>query len=149
MGAKGDGSAKFANNDPQMIAFFGTWLRRFFSVDESRLRLKLYLHEGLDLDTANAFWSEVTGIPLSQFGKPYRAVPDAGIRNNKQEYGCPSTSVVNSCSRTHRAVMGLVRALLSSKSLSGVAQQEEHSAVNRGVVGSSPTPGALSFPAGP
>ena len=40
-----------------MIAFFLAWLRRFFEVDESRLRLRLYLHEGLDLDAANAFWS--------------------------------------------------------------------------------------------
>jgi hypothetical protein len=39
-------------------------LRRFFVVDESRLRVHLYLHEGLDLDAANAFWSDVTSIPI-------------------------------------------------------------------------------------
>src|SRR2546423_624921 len=54
-GAKGDGSVRFANSDPRMLVFFCTWLRRFFDVDETRLRLRLYLHEGLDIDAAVAF----------------------------------------------------------------------------------------------
>jgi len=40
-GAKTDGVVKFANSDPRMILFFVTWLRTFFIVDESRLRLPL------------------------------------------------------------------------------------------------------------
>jgi hypothetical protein len=90
------------------------WLRSFFAIDESRLRLKLYLHDGLDLLAANLFWSELTAIPVDQFGAPYRATPDASIRSDKHLLGCPS--VVYSCSRTHRAIMGLVDALLSSPS---------------------------------
>jgi transcriptional regulator with XRE-family HTH domain len=80
-GAKRDGSVRFANSDPRMVAFFCAWLRHFFEIDESRLRIRLYLHEGLDLLTAMAHWSAVTGIPESQFGKPYRAVPDPSIRH--------------------------------------------------------------------
>jgi hypothetical protein len=94
-----------------MVGFFCRWLRTFFDVDESRLRVSVYLHQGLDLDAAHAFWSEVTGVPESQFRKPYRAVADASIRTVKHEYGC--CYVVYSCSRTHRAIMGLVRALLT------------------------------------
>ena len=111
-GAKGDGSVVFANSDVQMVQFFCSWLRHFFVIEETRLRVTLYLHEGLDLDAAERVWSEATGVPRAQFNKPYRAVPDAGIRHNKHEFGC--ASVRYSCSRTHRGVMGLVRALLSS-----------------------------------
>ncbi len=111
-GAKGDGAVKFANSDPRMIVFFLAWLRWFFEVDESRLRLRLYLHDGLDLDAANAFWARLTRIPLDQFGKPYRAVPDPSIRHAKHPMGCPA--VVYGSSATHREVMGLVHALLSS-----------------------------------
>ncbi len=57
-----DGFVGFANTNPQMIRLFCAWLRRFFSVDESRLRVRLYLHQGLDLETAITFWSDVTGI---------------------------------------------------------------------------------------
>ena len=109
-GGKRDGAVKFANTNPDMMRFFCAWLRHFFEVDESRLRVRLYLHQGLDLDAANRFWSEVTQIPVDQFGKPYRAVPDGGIRNTKHVHGC--ATVAYSCSRTHRLVMGLVRGIL-------------------------------------
>lgn len=114
-GSKRDGDVRLANSDPRMVALFCSWLRRFFEVDETRLRVRLYLHAGLDLEAAKAFWVAVTGIPIEQFGKPYRAVPDAGIRNNKHVYGC--ASVTYSCSRTHRRIMGLVHALLDPSSI--------------------------------
>ena len=100
-----------------MIVFFCAWLRRFFEVDESRLRVRLYLHVGLDLATAIAFWSALTGIPPSQFVKPYRAVPDPSIRRAKHVHGCVTVSY--SCSATHRSVMGLVSALLSNGAIPG------------------------------
>jgi len=116
-GAKTEGAVGFSNSDPRMIVFFCTWLRRFFDIDESRLRVRIYLHEGLDDKAAVAYWSVATGVPADQFGKPYRAVPDVGIRHNKHEYGC--ATVKYACSRTHRAIMGLVKALLSSGAIPG------------------------------
>jgi transcriptional regulator with XRE-family HTH domain len=116
-GAKGDGFVMFANSDPAMIRFFCSWFRRFFTVDENRLRVRICLHEGLDLDAAEKHWSEVTGVPRNQFIKPYRAAADGNFRRNKHEFGCAYVSY--SCSRTHRAVMGLVRALLSTDAIPG------------------------------
>lgn len=116
-GAKGDGAVNFANTDPAMMRMFCTWLRWFFDVDESRLRVRVYLHQGLDLEAAEAFWSEVTDIPRTQFRQPHRAVPDATIRHNKHERGC--AYVYYSCAKTHRQIMGLIRALLSSEAIPG------------------------------
>jgi transcriptional regulator with XRE-family HTH domain len=116
-GAKTDGSVKFANTDPAMVRFFCAWLRRFFDIDEARLRVRVYLHQGLDLAGAEAHWSEVTGVPLSQFGKPYRAVADPSIRRTKHEFGCVYVSYT--CATTHRQIMGLMRALLSSNAIPG------------------------------
>jgi hypothetical protein len=116
-GSKTGSEVRFANTDPRMILFFVTWLRAFFEVDESRLRMKLYLHEGLDLDTALAYWSELTGIPIGQFHKPYRAVADPTRRRAKHVMGCPA--VVYCCAHTHRHVMGLAAALLSPDCLPG------------------------------
>jgi hypothetical protein len=110
-GNKTDGDFRFSNTDAALVGFFCRWLREFFDVDEARLRGRIYLHEGLDLDAATAYWSAVTGIPPEQFRKPYRAVADATRRTNRHEYGCVYVSY--GCSRTHRAVMGLVRALVS------------------------------------
>lgn len=116
-GSKREHSVVFANTDPAMIRLHCAWLRHFFDIDEARLRMRIYLHEGLDLDAAEAFWSQLTEIPRAQFRAPYRAVADPSIRRNKHEYGC--AYVVYSCTRTHRRIMGLVRALLSSGAIPG------------------------------
>ena len=49
--------------------------------------------------------------------RPYRAKADPSIRRNKHEHGC--VYVGYCCSRTHREVMGLVRALLTSGAIPG------------------------------
>ena len=116
-GSKRDREVRFVNSDPRMVAFFCSWLRRFFEIDESRLRVRLYLHEGLDLAATTAHWSEVTGIPESQFRKPYRAVADPSIRLTKHVHGC--VSIGYSCSATHRGIMGLVGALLGDAAIPG------------------------------
>lgn len=69
----------------------------------------LYLHAELDLDAAMTHWTWVTGVPRSQFGKPYRAQTDPAVRTTKHEFGC--CTVRYCCARTHRAIMGLIRAL--------------------------------------
>jgi hypothetical protein len=100
-----------------MVAFHCAWLRRFFDIDESRLRVRVYLHEGLDLDAAEAFWSDVTGVPREQFRTPYRAKADPSIRRAKHQNGCV---YVRYCSaRTLREILGLVRALLSLQAIPG------------------------------
>jgi hypothetical protein len=141
-GGKSDGEINFANSDPEMVRYFCVWLRRFFEIDETRLRVRVYLHLGLDLDAVEQFWSEMTQVPRSQFRKAYRAVPDPSIRRNKHEYGC--VYVRYTCTKTHRQIMGLVRALLSSSCYSGVAQSAAQLTVNETVEGSSPSPGAQS-----
>ena len=102
-GAKRDGSVRFANTDPRMVLFFVTWLRRCFTVAEGRLRVRLYLHEGLDLEGAVQYWSELTGIPPSQFIKPYRAVADSSIRSNKHPPGLSRGRSTPAVTRTGRS----------------------------------------------
>jgi len=116
-GSKTSDKLCFVNSDPRMIWTFTTWLRRFFDVDESRLRMRLYLHEGLDLDAAMEFWSDLTDIPRGQFQKPYRAGADPTRRHAKHVMGCPA--VVYADSTKHRRVMGLVSAILSPTAIPG------------------------------
>jgi hypothetical protein len=108
-GSKRDGTVVFANSDPVLMRIFVRWFRTQFDPDESRLRMKLYLHADLDLDVAIDFWSGVTGIPRSQFSKPYRAVVDETMRGNRHIFGC--ASVVYSSSLTHRRVMAMIEAV--------------------------------------
>ena len=91
------------------LKVFVTWLREVFEIDESRLRAALYLHEGLDIEQATAFWSDLLDIPTDQFTKPYRAVPDPSIRSAKHTRGCPS--VRYSSSELLRRVMAMIEAV--------------------------------------
>ena len=139
-GSKRDGCVGFANTDPGMVRLFMTWLRRFFQPEEDRLHARVYLHQGLDLAAAQDHWSLVSGIPLGNFWVAYRATPDATIRSNKHQFGCLYVSYASS--RSHRQVMGLMAALLSSTAHSGVAQSAAQRPVKPTVLGSSPSPGA-------
>ena len=116
-GAKTPGAVSMANTNPMLLRLFVEWLRRNFDVDESRLRARLYLHEGLDLDAATTYWVAATSIPVSQFQRPYRAVADTSRRHAKHERGC--LTVVYHCSSTHRRVMARVAAITSRFDLPG------------------------------
>jgi hypothetical protein len=110
-GFKRDGTVGMANTDPGVLKMFVTWLRRCFAIDDARLRVRLYLHDGLDLQAAERYWSDLLDIPREQFRAPYRAVADDSRRLTKHLFGCPS--VRYSDATLHRRVMGLVRALSS------------------------------------
>ena len=74
-GGKTDGAVSFPNSDPRMIRLFCEWLRHFFEVDETRLRVRLHLHEGLDLAAAVAFWSEVQAFRRPNSESPIGPLP--------------------------------------------------------------------------
>lgn len=116
-GSKTRGTIGFANTNPTYLAITAAWLRRQFQIDESRLRAKVYLHEGLDLAAAESFWSAVLEIPVEQFSKPYRAVADPTRRSSKHANGC--ATLLYSCSLTHRRVMAMIEAVTSSFAIPG------------------------------
>src|SRR3546814_12190734 len=74
-GSKTPGEVRFANSDPRMILFFVEWLRDCMHVTTEQMRLRLYLHDGLDLDAATPFWSQLTGNPHPQSRNPSPAPP--------------------------------------------------------------------------
>jgi transcriptional regulator with XRE-family HTH domain len=116
-GFKRDGSIGLANTDPAVLVLFVNWLRSCFEIDERRLRVRLYLHEDLDLQAAERYWSSLLDIPIEQFQAPYRAAADPTRRTAKHRYGCPAVRYHDS--HLHRRVMGLVRALSSFSVLPG------------------------------
>ena len=86
-GEKSDKRVSMANTNPVYLRVFVTWLREEFVVDEARLRVRLYLHDGLDVDESNEFWSVALAIPVGQFQKPYRAEANETIRGSSHLSG--------------------------------------------------------------
>jgi hypothetical protein len=108
-GAKTQGCVSMANTNPMLLVVFATWLRRSFDIDEARLRVRLYLHDGLDLDAATAYWSALLRVPPEQFQKPYRAAADPSRRTAKHAQGC--ATLVYASSHLHRRVLAMIDAI--------------------------------------
>lgn len=116
-GAKTERSAlRMANTSAIVMRTYMRWLRSFFDIDEERLRARIYLHAGLDIEAATSFWSEQLAIPMEQFQQPYRpaASPGAPI---KHPSGC--VTVIYSSLSIHRRVMALSEAIACALDLPG------------------------------
>jgi len=117
-GFKTDGRGLgMANTSDAVLRFFVWWLRRFFEIDESRLRVRIYLHEGLDLVAATRYWVDALAIPERQFTKPYRAAQRGSFRHAKHVMGCPSVRYADS--HLQRRVMAMIEAISSVADLPG------------------------------
>lgn len=78
---------KFTNSDPTLIKNFLLTLRSGFSLDESKFRVLIHLHEYHNESTQKTFWTNVTKIPLTQFHKSYLK-PHTGKRQHPNYQGC-------------------------------------------------------------
>ena len=116
-GSKTDGGVSMANTNPRFLRALLGWLRGEFGLDESRWRARLYLHEGLDLESAMEHWIRLLIIDADRFHKPYRAVADSSIRSQKHVHGC--ATVTYSDTLLHRRVMARIEAIASRFDLPG------------------------------
>ena len=81
------GTVDFANSDPVMIGIFMHFLRKICGVDEKRIRIYLYCYANQNTNTLLRFWHSVTGIPYSQFTKPYVREDFREDKRGKMKYG--------------------------------------------------------------
>lgn len=80
---------RFTNSDPALIRLFLYAFRSAFSVDESKFRALIHIHEYHFVLKQTLFWSKITGIPLTQFTKAY-IKPHTAIRKRDNYPGCIS-----------------------------------------------------------
>lgn len=57
----------FINSDPGVILTFIAWLRLMEVHD---VTYRLAIHESADVDAATSFWSQLVGVPASEFQRP-------------------------------------------------------------------------------
>jgi hypothetical protein len=83
----GSSFVALTNTDPKVLIYFVNWIRRYFEIEEERLRGRLYIWEDLDEPRAKRYWSKILGIPVSQFTKSYISKSKPKIRKRRHEYG--------------------------------------------------------------
>ena len=62
---------EITNADPEVIKLFLRFLREVCNVEEGALRCRIQLHDESKYQKALHFWSQATGIPISQFMKRF------------------------------------------------------------------------------
>ncbi|TSC87030.1 MAG: Uncharacterized protein G01um10148_135 [Parcubacteria group bacterium Gr01-1014_8] len=76
---------RFANTDPKMIFLYMALLRKCYTIDEKRLRLRIHVHHYHDIEKTKNYWSKLTKIPLSQTGKIW-IKPRSKMRKFRQNF---------------------------------------------------------------
>lgn len=70
-GSKMGGTVAFANTDPRLVLLFITLLRKCYTIDEKKLRVRLHLHYYHRVKKVRKFWSELLEVPEKQFNRIY------------------------------------------------------------------------------
>ncbi len=86
-GAKNLTQFRLINSDPSLIKTFLILFRKAFVIDEEKFRITMQFHEYHDIKAEQTFWSDLSGIPLQQFSKPYMK-PHTGITKKQGYRGC-------------------------------------------------------------
>ncbi|MEV5259935.1 hypothetical protein AB0L02_17995 [Streptomyces anulatus] len=83
-------SLLFINSDPNVIKLYLRWLD-LLGVARERLHVRVSIHETADVAEAESFWSELTGVPHSEFMKATlkKHTPKTNRKNTGEAYrGC-------------------------------------------------------------
>jgi hypothetical protein len=101
-GAKRNNDVTFANSDPALICLFISWAARSFDLGPERFTAKLHLHAGQDDAERKRYWSDITGIPVSEFRKTFIKIEGTGHRKNVLYNGTIQVRITRSTDLLHR-----------------------------------------------
>lgn len=62
---------KFANTDPRLCLLFVTLLRNCYKIDESKLRIRIYVHWYHNIKDIISYWSNLLRVDKSLFSRTY------------------------------------------------------------------------------
>jgi transposase len=92
------GGVRFINSDPGLILLFLRFIT-FVGVARERLMCTVHIHESADIEAAQQYWLDVTGLPRQQFSRPTvkRHKPKTNRKNTGGSYrGCLAIRVLRS-----------------------------------------------------
>jgi hypothetical protein len=102
---------EITNSDPHLILFMIRWFKNIFGVYPRDLRPRLNIYSQQDEAELKKFWSDLTGIPIKNFGKSYIKPPNKGYKKNNLYYGTIKVYVAKGTDMKHK-VFGWVQAVI-------------------------------------
>lgn len=104
---------EITNSDPYLIAFMVDWLKTIFDRPPTNLKARLNIYSQQNDIALKTFWSDLTGIPLTNFGKSYIKPANKGYKKNNLYYGTIKIYVPKATDLIH-VVYGWRKAILQS-----------------------------------
>lgn len=82
--AEGDKTKNFAvaNSDPLMIKFLVQWMYKALGVPAQRIKAHLNIYSQQNESEIKLFWSDLTGIPIENFGKSFVKPANKNYKKN-------------------------------------------------------------------
>lgn len=71
-----------SNSNPMVIKFMVDWFKNVFNIAPESIKAHLHIHYGNDEQKIKKYWANLTGIPLSNFGKSFVKPKGTGHRTN-------------------------------------------------------------------
>jgi hypothetical protein len=111
--AEGSKSKMFqmTNSDPRLILFWVKWLKKVFKISSLNLKARLNIYPQQSEKNIKRFWSDLTGIPIKNFGKSYVKPFSKNYKTNNLYYGTIKIEVPKSTDLRHK-VYGWTEVLL-------------------------------------
>lgn len=114
-GSKGN-RLQVTNSDPCLILLMVRWIEKIFKIKRKNLKARLNIYPQQNEKEIKNFWSDLTGIPVENFGKSYIKPLSKGYKVNNLYYGTIRIEVPKSGDYTHR-VYGWTQAVLEYEAL--------------------------------
>ncbi len=102
---------QMTNSDPYLILFWVRWVKKIFNVSPRRLTARLNIYPQQSEIEIKKFWSDLTDIPVSRFGKSYIKPLSNNYKRNNLYYGTIRIEVPKGTDYRYR-VYGWTRAIL-------------------------------------
>lgn len=111
--AEGNKTRDFAitNSDPHLVLFMVKWLEKIFYIKPYNLKASLNIYQQQNENNIKNFWSQLTNIPVKNFGKSYIKPLNKNYKKNNLYYGTIKIRVAKGTDSRYR-VFGWVNAIL-------------------------------------
>lgn len=115
---------KITNSDPHLILFMVRWTESMFKIPAKDLKARLNIYPQQNEQKIKKFWSEITGIPLKNFGKSYIKPFSRGYKKNNLYYGTIRIEVAKSVNFKHQ-IFGWIKGLLKDININVELKQKQ------------------------
>lgn len=107
----GKAEVGLANTDPAVIRLFIEWLEKGFAVLKQDMSVKIHFYSDMNIEQETAYWAKVTGIPRSNFRKPYIKESTRSAITYKGMHGHGTCNVSVGGARLQERVIGSIKLL--------------------------------------